>query len=200
MTGLSVMFAFFVKKVAVLNDSKRALRLVDSLLHRLHSSSFQMTDRELFLRGLRAVHAPVIADRCSLVLPFLESGGAEQRARVLQAAVEINVRFEGEDATGHLACCLLKEVGPTSAHESSGASLLSYVLKAEARRLAKRASLLREKEEAGKHQDSSLRETSNVYVFLVKIMEQGTGDSQQVVSRYLIDFEKVNGEEKTRAR
>ena len=187
---------FLCEKVAALNDSKRALRLVDSLLHRLHSSSFEMSDRELLLRGLHAVHALVIADGCSLVLPFLESGGAEQRARVLQAAVEINVRFEGQDATGRLAWCLLREVGPTSALESSGAPLLSYVLKAEARRLAKRGSLLREKEEADKHQDSSLRETSNVYAFLVNVMEQSTGDSQQVMSRYLIDFEKVNGEEK----
>ena len=175
---------FLCEKVAALNDSKRALRLVDSLLHRLHSSSFEMSDRELLLRGLdavhalhrmsslyrmcsllrglQAVHALVVADGCSLVLPFLESGGAEQRARVLQAAVEINVRFEGEDATGRLAGCLLREVGPTSALESSGAPLLAYVLKAEARRLAKRGSLLREKEEADKHQDSSLRETSNV--------------------------------------
>jgi hypothetical protein len=66
-----------------------------------------------------AVHKLVAADGWSQVLPFLESGDAEQRARVLAAAVDIKVRFEGEDATSRLARCLLLEMGPTRAHERS---------------------------------------------------------------------------------
>jgi hypothetical protein len=50
------------------------------------------------------------------------------------------------------------------------------------------------KKEAGKYRYSSLRESSNVFVFLVNIMGQSTGDSQQVVSRYLIDFDKAHVE------
>jgi hypothetical protein len=167
---------FLCENVAALNDSQRASRLVNSLLHRLHSSSFQTSERALLFMGLFAVHALVAADGWSQVLPFLESGDAEQRARVLAAAVEINVRFEGEDATGRLAGCLLLEMGPTRAHERSKTSLLSYVLK----------------KEAEKYSHSSLRERSNVFVFLVNIMGQSTGDSQQAVSRCLIDFEKAH--------
>jgi hypothetical protein len=170
---------FLCENVAASNDSQRASRLVNSLLHRLHSSSFQISDQALLLMGLFAVHALVAADGWSQVLPFLESGDAEQRTRVLEAAVEINVRFEGEDATGRLAQCLLLEMEPTRAHERSE-TLLSYVLK----------------KEAGKYRYSSLRESSNVFVFLVNIMGQSTGDSQQVVSRYLMDFEQPHVGEK----
>ncbi|MFN9905313.1 MAG: hypothetical protein ACK56F_04195, partial [bacterium] len=166
---------FLCENVAASNDSQRASRLVNSLLHRLHSSSFQMSEQALLLRSLRAVHALVAADGWSQLLPLLESGDAEQRTRVLEAAVDIKVRFEGEDATGRLARCLLLEMGPTCAHERSETSLLSYVLKKEAEKY--RYSSLR------------LRESSDVFVFLVSIMGQSTGDSQQAVSRYLKDFE-----------
>ena len=179
---------FLCENAAALTDFHRALGLVNSLLHRLHSSSFQMSEQALLLRGLRAVHALLAAvhalvadDGWRQVLPFLESGDAEQRARVLAAAVDIKVRFEGEDATGRLARCLLLEMGPTRAHGRSETSLLSYVLN----------------KEAEKYRYSSLRERSDVFVFLVNIMGQSTGDSQQAVSRYLIDFEKAHVWEKS---
>jgi hypothetical protein len=174
---------FLCENVAASKNSQMASHLINSLLLRLHSSSFQMSDREFLFQGLdaatfrsRAATNYLVATR---VLPFLESGDAEQRARVLKAAVDTNVRFEGEDATSRLARCLLLEVGPTSAHESSRTSLLAYVLK----------------REAETYGYSSLRERSGVFVFLVNIMAQSTGDSQQVVSRYLKDFEKVHVEE-----
>jgi hypothetical protein len=171
---------FLCENAAASNDSQRASRLVNSLLHRLHSSSFQTSEQTLLLRGLHAVHALVAADGWSQVLPFLESGDAEQRARVLAAAGEINVEFEREDAISHLAMCLLSEMGPTSTLQSTRTSLLSYVMK----------------KEADKYRYSSLRERSNVFVFLVNIMGQSTGDSRQVVSQYLIDFEKAHVGEK----
>jgi hypothetical protein len=167
---------FLCENVAASKNSQMAVRLVNSLLHRLHSYSFQMSDQELLLRGLCAVHALVAADGWSQVLPFLEFGDAEQRARVLEAAVDMKVRFEGEDATGRLARCLLLETGPTRADERSETSMLSYVLK----------------REAGKYRYSSFRENSKVFVFLVNIMGQSTGDSQQVVSRHLTDIEKAH--------
>ncbi len=124
---------FRCENAAALNDSQRASRLVNSLFHQLHSSSCQMSEQELLLRSLCAVRALVAAHGWSQVLPFLESGDAEQRARVLAAAVDIKVRFEGEDATGRLARCLLSvDMEPTRAHECSGTSLLSYVLIKEA--------------------------------------------------------------------
>jgi hypothetical protein len=169
---------FLCENVAASKSSQMASRLVNSLLLRLHSSSFQISDQTLLLRGLCAVHALVAADGWSQVLPFLESGDAEQRTRVLEAAVDINVRFEGEDATGRLARCLLWKAGPTRVHERSETSLLSYVLK----------------REAEKYGYSSLRESSNVFVFLVNIMGQSAGNSQQVVSRYLTGIEKAHVE------
>jgi hypothetical protein len=52
------------------------------------------------------------------------------------------------------------------------------------------------KKEAEKYRYSSLRESSNVFVFLVNIMGQSTGDSQLVVSRYVTDFEQPHVGEK----
>ena len=74
-----------------------------------------MSEQALLLRSLCAVHALVAADGWSQVLLFLESGDAEQGARVLAAAVDIKVLFEGEDATGRLARCLLSvDMEPTA--------------------------------------------------------------------------------------
>ena len=167
---------FFCENVAASNDSGRALHLAGSLLHRLHSASFQTSDRALLLKSLGALQPLVAAGLYSQVLPFLESGDAKQRARVMAAAVEIKVQFRGEDAIRRLARCLLLDVGAASTHAASGTSLLSYVLK----------------EEAEKCKGVLLREKSTVFAFLVNIMEQSSGDSQltiAAVSRLLLDFE-----------
>jgi hypothetical protein len=195
---------FLCENVATMNDSKRALRFVDSLLRRLHSSAFQMADRELLLWGLRAVHALVPADGGRKVLPFLRSGDAEQRARVLEAAVELKIQFGGQETSSSLAHCLLLEKDlqemddpfpthiqthtyrhtllyePTLDHERSK-TLLSYVLK----------------REAEKYRYSSLRESSDVFVFLVNIVGQSTADSQQTcwlvwLRRYLMGIDSAH--------
>ena len=134
---------FFCENVAASNDSGRALHLAGSLLHRLHSASFQTSDRALLLKSLGALQPLVAAGLYSQVLPFLESGDAKQRARVMAAAVEIKVQFRGEDAIRRLARCLLLDVGAASTHAASGTSLLSYVLKEEAEKC--KGVLLREK-------------------------------------------------------
>lgn len=134
---------FFCENVAASNDSGRALHLAGSLLHRLHSASFQTSDRALLLKSLGALQPLVAAGLYSQVLPFLESGDAKQRARVMAAAVEIKIQCRGEDAIRRLARCLLLDVGAASTHAASGTSLLSYVLKEEAEKC--KGVLLREK-------------------------------------------------------
>ena len=134
---------FLCENVAASNDSGRALHLAGSLLHRLHSASFQTSDRALLLKSLGALQPLVAAGLYSQVLPFLESGDAKQRARVMAAAVEIKLQCRGEDAIRRLARCLLLDVGAASTHAASGTSLLSYVLKEEAEKC--KGVLLREK-------------------------------------------------------
>jgi hypothetical protein len=63
-----------------------------------------------------------------MMFPFLEVGDAEQRARVLEAAVELKMQFRGQETSSSLARCLLLDVMPKSASDSTKISLLSYIL------------------------------------------------------------------------
>jgi hypothetical protein len=76
---------FLCERVAVSNDFGRAVRLADSLLHWLHSSSFIQSDGLLLLKGLANVRGLLSEDALSrMMFPFLELGDAKQRARVFK--------------------------------------------------------------------------------------------------------------------
>ena len=94
---------FLCERVAVSNDFERASRLADSLLHRLHSSSFIQSDRLLLLKGLDFLQGLLSEDALSRrMFRFLEVGDAEQRARVLEAAVELKMQFGGQETSSSL--------------------------------------------------------------------------------------------------
>ena len=191
---------FLCERVAVSNDFERASRLADSLLHRLHSYSFIQSDRLLLLKGLDNVRGLLSEDALSRrMFRFLEVGDAEQRARVLEAAVALKMEFGGQETSSNLARCLLLDVMPKRAADSTKISLLSYIL-----------------EKEGKVQESSLRENSAVFVFLLNSMQQSIGCSQisgsqnarrkmkralkkiSIVARHLLEFEGAHDEQKNK--
>jgi hypothetical protein len=191
---------FLCERVAVWNDFERAVRLADSLLHRLHSSSFIQSDRLLLLKGLDNVRGLLSEGALSrMMFPFLEVGDAEQRARVLEAAVELKMQFGGQETSSNLARCLLLDVMPKSASDSTKISLLSYILE----------------KEGEKFQESSLRENSAVFVFLLNSMQQsivrqisGTQIARRkmkralkkisIVAEHLLEFEGAHDEQKNK--
>jgi len=175
---------FLCENVAALDDSASASRLVGSLLDRLHSSSFKKTDRELLLKGLRAVQLPATGNLWEHALQFLESGDAEQRARVLAAIVEMKVRLEGEYLISRLAKCLQLDAPRKNLHDhaSEGISLLAYVLEKEKRR----------------YKDSSFRNESAIFLFLVQSIAQISGDGQHSEAQVVLSelLKEESSEEK----
>jgi hypothetical protein len=174
---------FLCERLAVSNDYKRAVRLADSLLRRLHSFSFIQSDRLLLLKGLDNVRGLLSEDALSrMMLPFFEVGDAEQRARVLEAAVELKMEFDGQETSSNLARCLLLDVMPKKPSESTKIWLLSYILEKEGKECP----------------ESSLRENSAVFIFLLNSMQQSIGYSQSIVAGHLLEFEGAHDEQKNK--
>jgi hypothetical protein len=194
---------FLCERVAVSNDFGRAVRLADSLLHRLHFkhfSSFIQSDRLLLLKGLDNLRGFMSEGALSrMMFPFLEVGDAEQRARVLEAAVELKMQFGGQETSSNLARCLLLDVMPEGACDYTKISLLSHILE----------------KEGEKFQESSLRENSAVFVFLLNSMKQsigsqisGTQNARRkmkralkkisIVAEHLLEFEGAHDEQKNK--
>jgi len=131
----------------------------------------------LLLKGLGNVQGLAPEDTLQQMFSHLELGDAEQRARVLTAAAELKMQFGGGEAGSRLARCLLSDVVPKSASDSTKISLLAYILEKESEKCVGMA----------------LREDSDMFVFLVVIMQQSTGVDQQVVASHLLDFESAHG-------
>ena len=103
---------------------------------------------------------------------------------MLKVAVDTKVRSEGEDATSRLARCLLLEVRPTRAHESSRTSLLAYVLKEEAETYGYSCSERDQAYKAGFNVAVSTARHSLILFHSVKVGELKDGDVRKTLLEY----------------
>eukprot|EP00802_Teleaulax_amphioxeia_P002325 Tamp_02327.p1 GENE.Tamp_02327~~Tamp_02327.p1 ORF type:complete len:1262 (-),score=187.62 Tamp_02327:663-4097(-) len=138
---------------------ERAASLAASIIRRLHSPSFRKEDWKPALGCLTALHKHLGSNLLARLLPFLESGELAQRERVLHGIARLNL-FNDPDAPSRneLARCLL----------TSGGSLLQHVLETEGQQ--------------HKAQGGSLRETSDVFSFLLDVAQPTSASSESIMT------------------
>ena len=166
---------FICEKVVEFNDSARASRMAQSLLVWLHSLSFDEIEWRSLLKSLGTLHELLGISMSAHVLPFLESGKLAQRGRVLQSCAKLKLGFEGKSLKT-LARCLLAVESANCGDDSSGGSLLMYVLKREVG--------------ANLGQLSSLQKSSYVFSFLFNVAKPDSKPSRAMgpVFSELLDF------------
>ena len=142
-----------------LETVERAASLAASIIRRLHSPSFREEDWKPALGCLTALHKHLGSNLLAQLLPFLESGELAQRERVLHGIARLKL-FNDPDAPSlnELARCLL----------TSGGSLLQHVLETEGQQ--------------HKAQGGSLRETSDVFSFLLDVAHPTSASSESIIT------------------